>query len=167
MLVKRLLTNGSSSRLLLKKSTNAITSSVFASFSRSFSTPISLTADDDSMMGSLDFDSVLLSRKKRAILAATTTIPVPKDSPYLDDLGRVYATGKRKRSIARVWIKEGSGELIVNNKSFVDYFQSPQRAHTLEPFNASRTAAMFDVWCTVKGGGMSGTHTIYLIFSFL
>lgn len=79
-----------------------------------------------------------------------------KKLPVIDEQGRAYGTGRRKTSVARVWIKEGSGQFIVNHKSFVDYFQPVQREHTLSAFLASRTAGAFDVWCTVKGGGMSG-----------
>lgn len=76
--------------------------------------------------------------------------------PVIDEFGRSYGTGRRKTSVARVWIKAGSGEFIVNHKEFVHYFQPLQRMHALEVFQASRTAGHFDVWCTVKGGGMSG-----------
>jgi len=79
-----------------------------------------------------------------------------KKLPVIDHLGRAYGTGRRKTSVARVWIKEGSGQVVVNDKSFVEYFQPVQREHTLSAFLASRTAGAFDVWCTVKGGGMSG-----------
>jgi len=116
---------------------------------RSFSSPSTLNANVNAS-NLLNSDSVNTS----SILSASD--PSATVSPHLDEFGRVYATGRRKRSIARVWIKEGSGELIVNDQSFVDYFQPLQRAHTLEPFTASKTAAMFDVWCTVKGGGISG-----------
>jgi len=74
----------------------------------------------------------------------------------VDVLGRSYGTGRRKTSIARVWIKDGSGQFVINNKSSVDYFQPIQREHCIGPFIASKTAGLFDIWCTVKGGGMSG-----------
>ena len=83
---------------------------------------------------------------------------VNKVSPIsqLDALGRAYATGRRKTSVARVWIKEGSGQFVVNDKSFVEYFQPIQRQHCTEPFSVSNTSCMYDVFCTVKGGGISG-----------
>ena len=71
-------------------------------------------------------------------------------------VGGVYATGRRKTSVARVWIKEGSGQFIVNGKNIIDFFQPIQREHTIEPFLVSNTSGLFDVWCTVKGGGISG-----------
>ena len=91
-------------------------------------------------------------------------VPLPLDEggkaamkqPVIDEFGRAYGTGRRKTSVARVWVKDGSGVFIVNDKEFVDYFQPLQRMHVLEAFEASKTAGLFDVWCTVKGGGMSG-----------
>ena len=76
--------------------------------------------------------------------------------PIIDDLGRSYGTGRRKTSVARVWIKDGSGQFIVNDKQFIDVFQPVQREHILEAFLASNTAGLFDIWCTVKGGGING-----------
>mmetsp|Transcript_34838 Transcript_34838/g.35503 ORF Transcript_34838/g.35503 Transcript_34838/m.35503 type:complete len:186 (+) Transcript_34838:101-658(+) len=74
----------------------------------------------------------------------------------VDDLGRSYGTGRRKTSVARVWIYDGSGQVTVNNRNVIDYFQPIQRQHALSSFLLSNTAGMFDVWCTVKGGGISG-----------
>lgn len=74
----------------------------------------------------------------------------------MDSLGRVYATGRRKSSVARVWVSEGSGQFIVNRMNVIDYFNPMQREHSIEPFTVTKTAGLFDVWCTVKGGGMSG-----------
>jgi ribosomal protein S9 len=76
--------------------------------------------------------------------------------PKIDELGRAYGTGRRKTSVARVWVKEGSGEFKVNNKNFTSYFQPIQREHTLGAFMATQSAGFFDVKCTVKGGGMTG-----------
>lgn len=76
--------------------------------------------------------------------------------PVLDEFGRAYGTGRRKSSVARVWIKEGSGQFVVNDKLFSDYFQPIQREHALGAFVASKTAGLFDTFCTVKGGGISG-----------
>lgn len=73
-----------------------------------------------------------------------------------DMFGRYYATGRRKTSVARVWIKDGCGEVIINDRPFTQYFQSYQRQEILQPFLESKMAGLFDVWCTVKGGGISG-----------
>jgi small subunit ribosomal protein S9 len=81
-------------------------------------------------------------------------------SPALDALGRAYATGRRKTSVARVWLKEGSGQVVVNDANVTEYFQPLQRLHCLEPFTASNSSGLFDVWCTVKGGGISGVFVI-------
>jgi small subunit ribosomal protein S9 len=75
----------------------------------------------------------------------------------VDEKGRAYGTGKRKCSIARVWIKPGDGKFIVNEKEFDAYFPIlDHRAELLRPFNVTDTLGRLDVTCTVKGGGVSG-----------
>ncbi len=74
----------------------------------------------------------------------------------VDEFGRSYGTGRRKTSVARVWLKDGSGQFIVNHKPLTEYFQPMQRADLLAAFLISQTAGLFDVYCTVKGGGISG-----------
>lgn len=69
---------------------------------------------------------------------------------------KYYATGRRKTSAARVFLTVGSGQFTVNNRPLHQYFQPIQRQDCLEPFLVSKTAGIFDVYCTVKGGGMSG-----------
>ncbi|SDW91747.1 30S ribosomal protein S9 [Litoreibacter albidus] len=77
--------------------------------------------------------------------------------PVRDDLGRSYATGKRKDAIARVWIKPGSGKVVVNGKEQNTYFARPVLQMILrQPFTVSGTEDQFDVYATVKGGGLSG-----------
>ena len=71
----------------------------------------------------------------------------------VDEFGRSYGTGKKKTSIARVWASEGSGRFIVNGAQFSDYFASYTRVEILKAFLASETGGMFDINCTVKGGG--------------
>ena len=75
--------------------------------------------------------------------------------------GRVYATGRRKTSVARVWVSEGSGQFFVNKRNAIDYFEPLQREHSIEPFAVTHTAGLFDIWCTVKGGGPSGKISSY------
>jgi small subunit ribosomal protein S9 len=58
--------------------------------------------------------------------------------------------------VARVWVYPGSGQIIVNDKNWTDYFQPLQRVEIMRPFLVAGTAGTFDVWCTVKGGGMTG-----------
>ena len=77
--------------------------------------------------------------------------------PKLDEFGRAYATGRRKDATARVWIKPGSGKIIVNGRDQEVYFARPVlRMMIAQPFEAADRADAFDVYCTVKGGGLSG-----------
>ena len=77
--------------------------------------------------------------------------------PKNDNLGRSYATGRRKDSTARVWVKRGSGLMTVNGKEMPIYFDRPvlqmQLNHVFEIANRVKE---FDVMATVKGGGLSG-----------
>ena len=84
--------------------------------------------------------------------------PAPIDiQPRLDELGRAYATGKRKDAVARVWIKPGNGRIDVNGRESPVYFARPVlRMIINQPFVASNRLGQFDVWCTVDGGGLSG-----------
>lgn len=75
----------------------------------------------------------------------------------LDKFGRAYATGKRKNAIARVWIKPGSGKIIVNDKEFNVYFGRPVLQMIVQqPIYAAARDGQFDVIATVAGGGLSG-----------
>jgi len=75
----------------------------------------------------------------------------------VDDLGRSYATGKRKNAIARVWIKPGTGKVTVNGRDFVTYFARPVLQMVVQqPVVAAARQGQFDVVCTVAGGGLSG-----------
>ncbi|MEL7257541.1 MAG: 30S ribosomal protein S9 [Pseudomonadota bacterium] len=77
--------------------------------------------------------------------------------PVRDDLGRSYATGKRKDAVARVWIKPGSGKVVVNGKEMNTYFARPVLQMILrQPFTVAGVEDQFDVQATVKGGGLSG-----------
>ena len=77
--------------------------------------------------------------------------------PVRDELGRSYATGKRKDAIARVWSKPGSGKVTVNGKDMNDYFARPVLQMILaQPFTVAGVTGQFDVMATVKGGGLSG-----------
>ena len=74
-----------------------------------------------------------------------------------DELGRSYATGKRKDAIARVWVKPGSGKITVNGREVEKYFARPVLRMVInQPFTVANVAGQFDVMCTVKGGGLSG-----------
>jgi len=68
-----------------------------------------------------------------------------------------YATGRRKKSIARVWLKKGSGNINVNGKKMIDYFKNQNlQIAVCRPFAVVKRENEFDVRCTVKGGGLSG-----------
>jgi len=83
--------------------------------------------------------------------------PAAAPEPVIDAQGRSYATGKRKNAVARVWIKRGSGQYTINGRGWETYFARPTlRMIINEPFTAIDRADEYDVWCTVKGGGLSG-----------
>jgi small subunit ribosomal protein S9 len=77
--------------------------------------------------------------------------------PKIDELGRSYATGKRKNAVARVWIKPGTGKVTVNGRDSPVYFARPVLRMLLnQPFVVTERVGQFDVVCTVVGGGLSG-----------
>jgi len=89
----------------------------------------------------------------------TTNIENPKTDvkPLLDTHGRSYATGKRKNSVARVWIKSGSGNLSINGKAIKDYFSRPVLNMLVhQPLELTNKKMNVDTVITVSGGGLSG-----------
>ena len=87
---------------------------------------------------------------------AVVATAAPRE-PVRDELGRSYATGKRKDAVARVWIKPGSGKVSVNGKDMDAYFARPVLQMILrQPFSVAGVEGEFDVQATVKGGGLSG-----------
>lgn len=77
--------------------------------------------------------------------------------PKRDAQGRAYATGRRKESVARVWVKPGKGKITVNGKDQAQYFG--RQTHLLvlnQPFLIANRLGQFDVVATVAGGGLSG-----------
>tara|TARA_B100001027_G_scaffold5031_1_gene3277 strand:- start:5972 stop:6394 length:423 start_codon:yes stop_codon:yes gene_type:complete len=72
-------------------------------------------------------------------------------------IGSKYATGRRKKSIAKVWLKKGSGKIIVNGKHYKEYFKRVNHKSELtKPFEIINQTTTYDVKCSVKGGGHSG-----------
>ncbi len=69
---------------------------------------------------------------------------------------RYYATGRRKTAVARVWLTQGSGKVRVNDRAVDEYFGEAVREQALRPLVTLGLQNDFDVWCTVKGGGISG-----------
>ncbi len=75
----------------------------------------------------------------------------------LDKQGRAYATGKRKNAVARVWIKPGSGKIVVNTRTVEKFFARPVlRMLIQQPLVCANRVTQYDVICTVSGGGLSG-----------
>ena len=84
------------------------------------------------------------------------SVPINKKIK-LDFKDSKYATGRRKRSIARVWLKKGSGNLHVNGKKMIDYFKKQNlQIAIFRPLTLVKRENEFDVRCTVKGGGLTG-----------
>jgi small subunit ribosomal protein S9 len=72
-------------------------------------------------------------------------------------LERFYGTGRRKTSVARVWIKPGSGRIVVNRRAFDDYFpRETLRMIISQPLQVTNTYGQFDAFVTVGGGGPTG-----------
>lgn len=92
-------------------------------------------------------------------VAGGTAVVEPEvlPEPQIDEHGRSYATGKRKDAIARVWIKPGTGKIVVNSRPFESYFARPVLRMIIgQPFAVAERVDQYDVTCTVKGGGLSG-----------
>jgi len=78
-------------------------------------------------------------------------------APVIDQLGRSYATGRRKNAVARVWIKRGPGKITVNGKDFQAYFARPVLQMLIkQPLVTAQRDGQIEVYCTVTGGGLSG-----------
>ena len=75
----------------------------------------------------------------------------------LDSNDRAYATGKRKNSIARVWIKRGNGQITINGKKLDKYFSRPVLQMIVnQPIEVIQSVGSYEIMATVKGGGLSG-----------
>ena len=87
----------------------------------------------------------------------TSTILDKTKKIKLDFKDSKYATGRRKRSIAKVWVKKGSGKIFVNGLKMNDYFKRPvHQIIVTRPLEVSEVLNAYDVRCSVKGGGLSG-----------
>lgn len=76
---------------------------------------------------------------------------MPRDSM------KFYATGRRKRAIARVWMFPGEGKITINRRDAEAYLTRATNMKYIEqPLNATATREQYDVWCTARGGGLSG-----------
>lgn len=100
-----------------------------------------------------------LDELKGAVAASddVVTETAPVREPVRDALGRSYATGKRKDAVARVWVRPGSGKVMVNGREMAKYFARPVLQMVLQQaFTVANVDGQFDVMATVKGGGLSG-----------
>src|SRR5215207_4346609 len=89
--------------------------------------------------------------------AAPAAPDAPKYEKKVDAQGRAYATGKRKDAVARVWIKPGPGQIVVNEKPVEQYFARPVLRMILQqPLHVVNRAGQFDIVVSVAGGGLSG-----------
>ena len=80
-----------------------------------------------------------------------------KEKIDLDFKESKYATGRRKRSIARVWLKRGSGNIYINGKKMIEYFKKIKLQNVVcRPLSVIKREKEFDIKCSVKGGGLSG-----------
>ena len=84
------------------------------------------------------------------------SVPEPP-KPQIDGLGRSRATGKRKDAVARVWLKPGTGKIVVNGRDVAVYFARPVLRMVInQPFGVTNRRDQYDIICTVHGGGLSG-----------
>ena len=89
--------------------------------------------------------------------AAPAAPAAPLREKQVDAQGRAYATGRRKDAVARVWLKPGSGKIVVNGREQEVYFARPTlRLVINQPFQVAEREGQYDVVATVKGGGLSG-----------
>ena len=88
---------------------------------------------------------------------APVAVAAPLREQILDKQGRAYATGRRKNAIARVWLKPGTGKIMVNGRDQTVYFARPTlRLVINQTFGVAGREGQYDVVATVRGGGLSG-----------
>ena len=98
-----------------------------------------------------------LSSLKDLGTSSEVAAAAPAHVRKVDSLGRSYATGKRKNAVARVWLKPGSGKIVINGREFATYFARPVLQMILrQPIVAVARDGQFDIIATVAGGGLSG-----------
>lgn len=96
----------------------------------------------------------LKTKEKKSLVIKKTDVDIKKIKH--NEL-QAYGTGRRKSSVARVWIKLGNGSIVINNKPMDAYLSREFYKNTiLRPFTVTNTTGQYDVICTVKGGGTSG-----------
>ncbi|WP_341633687.1 30S ribosomal protein S9 [Sphingomonas agri] len=89
--------------------------------------------------------------------AAPPVQAAPLREQQLDKYGRAYATGRRKDAVARVWLKPGSGKIVINGREQETYFaRATLRLVINQPFDVAERGGQYDIEATVVGGGLSG-----------
>jgi small subunit ribosomal protein S9 len=89
--------------------------------------------------------------------SAPTKTVIKKPKIKLDFKDSKYATGRRKKSIAKIWVKKGTGKIYVNGRTMQDYFTSgSHKMQITRPFEIINQATDYDVRCSVSGGGHTG-----------
>jgi small subunit ribosomal protein S9 len=98
-----------------------------------------------------------LVKADAATTAATADTAVADAKPKIDKLGRAYATGRRKNAIARVWLKRGTGKVIIDTRDEEVYFARPVlRMLIHQPLVVANREGQYDIFATISGGGLSG-----------
>ena len=122
-------------------------------------------ADNDTVSSLADLKNLTSAAPAAAAApAAEGDAPVAPAAPTaplrdraVDAFGRAYATGRRKDAVARVWLKPGSGKIVVNGRDQEVYFARPTlRLVINQPFQVAGREGQYDIIATVKGGGLSG-----------
>ncbi len=99
----------------------------------------------------------LKSRLVKAADKSDAPASAVEGGPKLDKQGRAYATGRRKNAISRVWVKRGTGKILINGREEQVYFARPVLRMVIhQPLVTANREGQFDVFCTVTGGGLSG-----------
>jgi small subunit ribosomal protein S9 len=100
---------------------------------------------------------ILQSLDQLGQIAPAAQPEAPKHVQKLDKLGRAYATGKRKNAVAKVWIKPGTGKIVINQRDLLVYFARPVLRMVLQqPLHVANRVGQYDVMVSVNGGGLSG-----------
>ena len=120
--------------------------------------PAEATATDTTVADAPAADAAPSAEADEAPAAPVNIQPeAPLREQQLDKFGRAYATGRRKDAVARVWLKPGSGKIIVNGRDQEVYFARPTlRLVINQPFGITDRVGQYDIVASVKGGGLSG-----------
>ena len=121
-------------------------------------TTVAETGGDDAVRSLEDLGGALAAEG-----AGDLVSDAPTYEPVIDEHGRSYATGKRKDAIARVWVKPGSGKIVIRSatkradKALDEYFGRPVlQLKVRQPLQLTDRETQFDIFATVSGGGLSG-----------